>query len=404
VRNNGERTFGELYSIIALTFAYFIGFNMLIPILPLYIVEIGASKFELGIIMAILPAFTILTRLPFGFISDRLGKWLTLLSSLFMQMFAYLLFSFAPSTIYLYPAAILHALSFASFGPISITIALDSAQASSRGSVMGKYYFSIGSAMILGPLLTSFLALNFEYRQILFVASLFSLISILSFLTMQLKSAMLIQSRRLTRELQIKQSELIPLKSILRILRLRNVLVICIAQICYFTATGSFYTLFAIHAKENLLLATSAISILFVISGIPNTLIRIPIGNLSDKIGRKKPLLFGYTLAFFALFSIPHITTIFFIALLMGVYGVAWGTRTAPTAALMSDSVKSKDINLASTLIWLTSDIGIALGSFWAGYATLIFKIPTILKITSLSVIPGIIIILFLKERSSIRV
>jgi MFS family permease len=142
---------------------------------------------------------------------------------------------------------------------------------------------------------------------------------------------------------------------------------------------------------------------LFVISGIPNTLIRIPIGNLSDRIGRKMPLIFGYTLAFFALFSIPHMTSIFLIALLMGVYGIAWGSRTAPTAALMSDSVKSKDINLASALLWLTSDIGMALGSFWAGYATIILEIPIILKITSLSLIPGIIIILFLKERSSMH-
>lgn len=82
----------------------------------------------------------------------------------------------------------------------------------------------------------------------------------------------------------------------------------------------------------------------------------------------------------------------------MGIYGAAWGSRTAPTAAIMGDNVRSKDINLASALIWLTSDIGLALGSLLAGYATLIYSIPMILKISAISILPGILVLLFLKE------
>ncbi len=149
---------------------------MLYPILPLYIVELGASKFELGILMAILPGITILTRLPFGFVADRIGRWLTLLISLSIQLSAYWFYAIAPSPIYLYPITALYTLSFASFGPISIAIALDSSAINKRGSVMGKYYASIGASMIVGPLLTSFLAIHLDYRQIFFFCFVIAII------------------------------------------------------------------------------------------------------------------------------------------------------------------------------------------------------------------------------------
>ncbi len=388
--------FRELYVSIGLTFAYFTGFNMLSPILPLYIVDVGASKFELGILMSILPGITILTRLPFGFITDRFGRWLTLLMSLSMQLIAYLLYAIAPSYIFLYPIAALYALSLASFGPISIAIALDSASMDRRGSAMGRYYASIGASMIVGPLLTGFLALHLNYRQILFLASLLPLFSIFSLVIAHLKRNVIKFSRK---DLSASRLELMPFKSIVRILRLRNVLAICLAQIAFFIATGAFDTLFPIYAKESLWLATSTISIFFATRGLPNALVRIPMGSLSDRIGRCKPLIFSYSLAFLALFLIPNVSNILVIALLMGIYGAAWGSRTAPTAAFIGDNVKSSDINLASALIWLTADIGLTLGSLIAGSATLILKIPTVLKITSISVLPGILILLFIKER-----
>ncbi len=180
---------------------------------------------------------------------------------------------------------------------------------------------------------------------------------------------------------------------------MRNVLAICLAQISFFIATGAFDVLFPIYAKESLWLTTSTISIFFAIRGFPNALIRIPIGSLSDRIGRRKPLIFSYSLAFLALFLIPNVSNILVIAILMGIFGASWGSRTAPTAAFIGDNVKSSEINFASALLWMTTDIGWAIGSFLAGSSTLMLEIPSILKITSISILPGILILFFIKER-----
>ncbi|MEM3595114.1 MAG: hypothetical protein QXL25_00795, partial [Candidatus Bathyarchaeia archaeon] len=61
----------ELLLIFILTFLFFTGYNMILPILPIYIVSIGASKLELGFIMATIPATSIIARIPFGILMDK---------------------------------------------------------------------------------------------------------------------------------------------------------------------------------------------------------------------------------------------------------------------------------------------------------------------------------------------
>jgi DHA1 family multidrug resistance protein-like MFS transporter len=395
---NDRRKSKELYITIGLTFIYFTGFMMLSPILPLYIVKVGASKFELGILMAILSGTTIFARIPFGFVSERIGRWVTLLIALCLQLFAFLLYSVAFSIIHLYLITALYALSFASFGPVSIAIALDSAMPSIRGLVMGRYYTSIGTSMIFGPLLGGFLTLYLDYRQLMFVASLLPLLGIISFLALYFRGNV----ETFSRKSRIShRAERIHIKSLLRVIRSRNIFAICCAQIAFFIASGVFRTLFSIYAEEYLWLTASTISILFAIRGVPNAIVRIPIGSLSVRIGRQKPLILGFALCFLALFLIPQLSSIAIIGFLMAIYGVAWGIRTAPTAALMGDNVKSADINIASALIWLTSDVGTAVGSFIAGYATLFLEISNILMISSLSLLGGIFTLSLIKEGSA---
>jgi hypothetical protein len=64
---------------------------MLTPILPLYITALGASKLELGFMMAILPATSIFTRFPFSVLSIKIGRWSGAISALLLQLISYIL-------------------------------------------------------------------------------------------------------------------------------------------------------------------------------------------------------------------------------------------------------------------------------------------------------------------------
>ena len=86
------------------------------------------------------------------------------------------------------------------------------------------------------------------------------------------------------------------------------------------------------------------------------------------------------------------------ISILMGIYGAAWGARIPSTAALLADNVKSNDVNIASSLLWLSSILGMGIGSLFAASSTLIMPLSIILKASSISILLGSFALLFIRK------
>lgn len=385
----------ELLLVLFLTFIFFAGYNVLIPILPLYVTSLGSSKLELGFIMATLPATSIIARLPFGVLSSKLGRWPVAILALVFQLLAYLSFYLAPSAVWLYPVFALYGLAVSSFGPCAIAIALDSAPLGEKGMVMGRFYAAIGVAMIAGPFLTSLLTFYFAYSSIFLFVSGLPVVGLSAFLLSgglpllrRSSSASLVTNRRVNSGLS----------SMKRILLQRNVVILSASSVTFFIALGAFETMFPVYAKVDLGLKSFQVSLLFAARGIPNALSRIPSGSWSDKVGRRIPLIFSYSFTCLALFLISIVSDVYILMLLIGLYGLAWGARTAPSAALYSDNVLPVDTGAVSTLIWLTSDIAMAVGSGLAGALSLILPTPMILRVTAVLVLPGLLGILMISE------
>ncbi len=373
---------------------------MLTPILPLYITSLGASKLELGFIMATLPATSIFARFPFSVLSIKIGRWLVAISALLLQLVSYVIFISISAKILLYPAILIYALALSSFGPSAIAIALESSPIGRKGMIMGRFYGAIGVAMIVGPLLTSILTYYLEVQQI-FLFALVLPITGLTVVTL-FGSRSLLKKSNENKFTEEKGTESL-LHSLRRIVGQRNILLLSASSVTFFIALGTFETIFPVYAKGELGLMSYQISLLFAARGIPNAISRIPIGNLSDKIGRRIPLVFAYGLSCIALYLISITTNVLLLVLIIGLYGLAWGARTAPSAALYSDNTLLQDTALVSTILWLTSDIALAFGSSLAGTLSLFIPTPSIFRVVSMIVLFGLFGILLINESKSER-
>ena len=65
----------------AVTFLSLLGTAVSDPIRPLFIVNVGSTTFELGLIMALQSLVSVLTRVPVSALSDKLGRWRLMLFS-----------------------------------------------------------------------------------------------------------------------------------------------------------------------------------------------------------------------------------------------------------------------------------------------------------------------------------
>ncbi len=393
-------TTAELTLIFLLTSLFFTGFTMLTPILPLYITVLGASKLELGFMMAIIPATSIFTRFPFSVLSIKIGRWPVAISALLLQLISYILFISIPTKILLYPTITIYALALSSFGPSAIAIALELSPIGRKGMIMGRFYGAIGVAMIVGPLLTSLLTYYLEVQQI-FLFALAIPITGLTIFTLFGSKSLLRKPNEKT--LTAEKRTMFLLHSLRRIICQRNIILLSLSSSTFFIALGTFETIFPVYAKGELGLMSYQISLLFAARGIPNAISRIPIGNLSDKIGRRIPLVFSYGLSCIALYLISITNDVLLLVLIIGLYGLAWGARTAPSAALYSDNTLLQDTALVSTILWLTADIALAFGSSLAGTLSIFIPTQSIFRVISMIVLVGLFGIPLINESKSHR-
>jgi predicted MFS family arabinose efflux permease len=179
-----------------------------------------------------------------------------------------------------------------------------------------EYFFtSIGLAMVSGPLITS-LFLGFLVLNSFFIfLSLFPAASFIIYL---------VGAREKDSQIE-KYAGIDKSNSLWRVLRHNRVLGLCVCRVLFSITSSIFATVFSVYARDLLLFTESAVSVLFLIRGGANALLRLPSGKISDIVGRRTPIFLSYILVVTVFFLISEISDFIGLALIMMIYGCAWG-------------------------------------------------------------------------------
>lgn len=151
-----------------------VGFGIIIPVLPLYADRLGASAFEVGVLMGIFSGLQFLLAPVFGRLSDRFGRRPLLLASMAGNIAGYLLMAAAHSLPMLMVARAVSGISGASISTAQAAIA-DSTPPAERARGMGLIGAAFGIGFILGPLAGGLLSLVGPAAPFLFAAALAAL-------------------------------------------------------------------------------------------------------------------------------------------------------------------------------------------------------------------------------------
>ncbi len=149
----------------------FIGFSVLIPVLPLFAERLGATSFQVGMILSLYALAQLLFLPMWGWTSDRLGRRPVLLVSLLGTSGSFVLLTFAESIEWIYAARIAAGFFAASIGTAQAVVT-DVTEPSERASGMGVIGAAFGAGMIVGPALGGGLASFHEHAPFYGVAVL----------------------------------------------------------------------------------------------------------------------------------------------------------------------------------------------------------------------------------------
>ncbi|MEK6628892.1 MAG: MFS transporter [Bdellovibrionota bacterium] len=149
--------------IIFLTvFIYLLGFGIIIPIIPILSAQMGASAFQIGLLLSVYSLMQFIFSPFWGHLSDKFGRRPILLICLFGEVFAYLLFALARSIELLFVARILSGFFGASISTASAYIS-DITPANERSKGMALIGAAFGLGFLFGPAIGGGLTIWGEY-------------------------------------------------------------------------------------------------------------------------------------------------------------------------------------------------------------------------------------------------
>jgi DHA1 family multidrug resistance protein-like MFS transporter len=94
---------------------------------------------------------------------------------------------------------------------------------------------------------------------------------------------------------------------------------------------------------------------------------RPTMGKVSDKIGRRIPIILGSVLSALALLTVPYTTSFAALVVLLTVYGFGFAAATSATAPLVCELVPRELVGTSMGFLDTMMDVGQTLGGFISG-------------------------------------
>lgn len=132
-------------------FLVYVGFGIIIPVLPFYAEDIGASPTELGLLMAVYSLMQLLFAPMWGRISDRIGRKPVMLIGIAGLALSFFLMAISTNLWMLFFARIVGGILSSANMPTTMAYAADITTPEDRGKGMGMIGAGIGLGFVFGP-------------------------------------------------------------------------------------------------------------------------------------------------------------------------------------------------------------------------------------------------------------
>jgi MFS family permease len=147
-------TLARLGVLMAAVFVDMLGYLMVLPLLPYYAERMGASPFEIGLLVAAFAFAQLATAPVWGKVSDRYGRRPVILSGLALSSAAYLLFGLADTLWILTLSRLVQGAGGGINGVIQAYVA-DAVPSEDRAKALGWVTAATSAGVMVGPLVGS---------------------------------------------------------------------------------------------------------------------------------------------------------------------------------------------------------------------------------------------------------
>jgi len=270
-------------------FVVMVGFGIIIPILPMYAKQLGASSLHLGMIMATFSFFQFIFAPIWGTVSDRIGRKPVLMIGLTGYMLSHLVNALANSVAMLFVSRALGGILSSAVLPTAMAFISDVTGERERGAGMGVFGAAMGAGVIFGPSIGGFVShFTHSFRAPFFVAA--GLVVLLIPLAWAYLPESLPRERRVVGTPEKKPHRLLELALALRS---ELALYFVIAFLTSFAA-ANLEGIFAYFSLDKFGFGSREMGIIFTVIGVVSVLMQgLLVGPAINKLGENRLILAG---------------------------------------------------------------------------------------------------------------
>ncbi|MEH6986404.1 MFS transporter [Cytobacillus firmus] len=362
--------------ILMSNFFIFLGFQMTLPTIPLFVEKLGGNDQLIGIVVGIFTFSALLLRPYAGHTLETKGRRFVYLTGLAIFVLSVGSFGFINSLIFLFVLRIIQGFGWGFSTTASGTIATDLIPAQRRGEGMGYFGLSGNIALAFGPTLGLALAGVISFKLLFLICALLGL-------------AALVLSSRINYKQAEKQS--VPQKrwDIYEKSALRPSFLLFFITVTF----GGIASFLPIYSAQK---GIGGIHWYFLLFAIALMISRTFAGRLYDQRGHQAVFLPGAVLILAAMFLLAWLpsSVIMYIAAIL--YGLGFGSVQP---ALQAWSVKEAPANrrgMANATFFSFFDLGVGIGAIVFGQIAYLFGYSTIYLTAAGSVVISILLYIWI--------
>ncbi|MEI1377583.1 MFS transporter [Nostoc sp. UHCC 0926] len=323
--------------------------SSLLPTLPLYIDDVGASKQEIGIVMGSFAIGLLLSRPMLGRLADKDGRKIVLLIGTIVAAIAPFGYLATQSIGLLILVRIFHGISVAAFTTGYSALIADLAPSETRGEIIGYMTLATPLGLAIGPALGGYLEATSGYGILFLFCAELGFVALLG----------IVQVRN--PPVQTKQETEGNARNFWQILGSPRVRVPTIVMLLVGLSLGAVHTFVSLFLKSTDVDFNGGL--FFTASAISSFSIRVFAGKASDRFGRGLFITFGifcYVLALILLWQ-AHSAIFFLLAAIAE--GAGGGTLISMMVTMMADRSLPQERGQIFAICIAGLDLGIAIAA-----------------------------------------
>lgn len=355
--SSGRRALTILFLTV---FLDLVGFGIVIPLLPLYAEEFGASAIAVTWLMAIYSLMQFALAPWWGQLSDRHGRRPVLLIGLFGSALSYLLFGLAGTLAGLFIGRMLAGVMGANIGVAQAYVA-DVTRPEERARGMGMIGAAFGLGFIFGPAIGG--ALSYFGPAVPFFAA-----GALAFGNGILAIAWLPESLSVDRRVVEQPGLGARWELFLSLIRRVDMAVLYLAFFLITFAFAGLEATLSLWADRRWEFTAAEVAYLFTYLGIIVTIVQGGlVGPLVARLGERSVAIFGAACFALGLALLPFAPSLSLLALALALLGLGQGAAMPAVAALISHHAPSTSQGRLLGISQSLSALGRVIGPVWGG-------------------------------------